>query len=82
MNTANQHVSINQGVDFERALDTLNAKAGTAFREYRKAAAKVPSSPEQVEKLRDAWIDAQRDVEHLSRHDTQRIREILQADAA
>lgn len=82
MNTANQHVSINQGVDFERALDALNVRAGKAYRDYRDVAGQKNGSPERVEELRSAWIDAQRDVEYLSRHDAQRIREILEADAA
>ena len=70
------HVDINYGVDFERALECLHHTAGKIFRQYWKAK-KGNSSEEEIERLRHAYIEAQAETEALSRHDEAAIQAVL-----
>lgn len=64
------HVDINYGVDFERALERLHHTAGKIFRRYWKAK-KGNGSDEEIARLRQAYVEA------LSRHDEAAIRAVL-----
>ncbi|NMW25876.1 hypothetical protein [Rhodanobacter soli] len=69
-------VDINYGVDFERALERLHHAAGKVFRQYWKA--KHGNAGEaEVERLRQAHLDAQREVKALSSRDEAAIRAVL-----
>lgn len=68
-------VSINHGVDFERAKECLQAEAGRLFRAYRDAQA--TSTPEAVAMARAAYIAAQARADSLRLHDFADIRAIL-----
>lgn len=69
-------VDINHGVDFERALERLQHAAGKIFRQYREA--KHGNAGEaEIERLRRAYIDAQREAEALSPRDEAAIRAVL-----
>lgn len=69
-------VDINYGVDFERALERLNHAAGKIFRQYW--AAKHGNAGEaEVERLRQAYTEAQREVKALSSRDEAAIRAVL-----
>jgi hypothetical protein len=70
------HVDINYGVDFERALERLDHAAGKCFREYW-AAKKGSGSDEEIARLRQAYDDAQAEARALSRHDEAAIRAVL-----
>lgn len=70
------HVDINYGVDFERALERLDHDAGKCFREYWKAK-KGNGSDEEIARLRRAYDDAQAATKALSRHDEAAIRAVL-----
>jgi hypothetical protein len=70
------NVDINYGVDFERALERLHYAAGKVFRHYWKAK-HGNGSDEEVAQLRQAYLDAQREVKALSRHDEAAIRAVL-----
>jgi len=67
---------INQGVDFERALEHLHRAAGEIFRHYW-AAKRGNGSEEEIARLRQAYIDAQAKAEALSRHDKAAIQAVL-----
>ena len=67
--TAMPHdVDINHGVDFEQALERLHHDAGRIFRRYW-AAKHGNGSEEEIARLRQAYIDAQRAVKALSPRD-------------
>lgn len=69
-------VDINYGVDFERALERLHHAAGKIFRQYREA--KHGNSDEaEVERLHQAYIEAQCEAEALSLRDEAAIRAVL-----
>ena len=71
------HIDINHGVDFERARERLNYKAGESFRRYREAKDRVGASPEEVEQLRAAYLEAMHEQEALSAHDSNAIQAVL-----
>ena len=71
------HIDINHGVDFERARERLNNKAGERFRCYREAKDREGASPEEVEQLRAAYLQAVHGQEALSAHDSNAIRAVL-----
>ncbi len=77
-------VDINYGVDFERALERLHHAAGKIFRQYREAkhgnaAGKIfrqyreakhgNADVAQIARLRQDYLDAQREAEGLSPRD-------------
>lgn len=70
------HVDINYGVDFERALERLDHAAGKRFREYLKAK-KDNGSDVEIARLRQAYDAAQAEAKALSRHDEVAIRAVL-----
>lgn len=73
-------VDINYGVDFERAMERLHHAAGKIFRQYREA--KHGNAGEaEIERLRQAYIDAQRETEVLSPRDEAAIRGVLARSA-
>jgi len=82
MNIAAQHVSINHGVDFERAVEVLQAKAGQAFRQYRAAKKSDVATPAEIDALREIYVQANADAESLNRNDGERINQILTAGRA
>jgi len=63
-------------VDFERALERLNHAAGKIFRQYW-AAKHGNGSEEEIVQLRQAYLDAQREVKALSRRHETAIRTVL-----
>lgn len=67
-------VSINHGVDFERAKECLQAEAGRLFRAYREA---QQIDPVETAKARAAYIAAQERADSLRLHDFTEIRAIL-----
>ncbi|PMQ03344.1 hypothetical protein DyAD56_20075 [Dyella sp. AD56] len=69
-------LDINHGVDFERALERLQHAAGKIFRQYREAKHRNGDEAE-VERLRQAYIDAQCEAESLSSRDEAAIRAVL-----
>lgn len=69
-------VDINHGVDFERALERLQHAAGKIFRQYREAK-RGNGSEEEIERLRQAYIDAQHEAEALSSRDGAAIQAVL-----
>jgi hypothetical protein len=69
-------VGINDGVDFERALERLNHAAGKIFRQYW-AAKHGNGSEAEIARLRQAYTEAQREVKALSRRDEAAIRAVL-----
>lgn len=69
-------VDINYGVDFERALERLHHAAGKIFRQYREAK-RGNGSEAEIERLRQAYIDAQHQAEALSSRDEAGIRAVL-----
>lgn len=69
------HVSINYGVDFERAKERLEAEAGRLFRAYR--ATKETGSPEAIEQARAAYVAAQERAGSLRLNDEAGIRAVL-----
>jgi hypothetical protein len=71
------HIDINHGVDFERAQERLSNKAGERFRRYREANGREDASPDEVEQLRAAYLDAQNEQEALLAHDINAIRVVL-----
>lgn len=70
------HVDINDGVDFERALERLNHAARKIFREYLMAK-KGNGSDEEIARLRQAYDEAQAETKALSRHDEAAIQAVL-----
>ena len=72
-----QHdVDINYGVDFERSLERLSHIAGRLFRQYREA--KHGRADEAtIARLRQAYLDVQREQEALSPRDTAAIQAVL-----
>lgn len=70
-------VDINDGVDFERALERLHHAAGKIFRQYREAK-HGNGSEEEIERLRLAYIDAQHEAEALSPRDELGIQAVLE----
>lgn len=70
-------VDINYGVDFERALERLHHAAGKVFRQYREAK-RGNAGEARIERLRQAYIEAQREAEALSSHDEAGIRAVLE----
>lgn len=70
-------VDINYGVDFERALERLHHEAGNIFRQYREAK-RGNADEASIKRLREAYIEAQREAEALSSHDEARIRAVLE----
>lgn len=71
----NQHVDINFGVDFELALEKLQAKAGRLFRVYR--AIKASGTPGAIEQAYEDYVVAQDRAQSLRAYDTAEIRAIL-----
>lgn len=67
--------SINYGVDYERAIECLDAEAGRLFRAY--LVARKSGSPEDVEQARAAYEAAQQRVQALRPSDAEAIRAIL-----
>lgn len=68
-------VSINHGVDFERALEHLQAEAGRLFRAYREA--KATGTPEAAAQARSDYMAAQERADSLRLHDEAGIRAVL-----
>jgi RIO-like serine/threonine protein kinase len=69
-------VGINYGVDYERALERLHHAAGKIFRQYREAK-HGNGSEEAIERLHQAYIEAQREAEALSSRDEAAIKAVL-----
>lgn len=69
-------VDINYGVDFERALERLQHAAGKIFRQYWKAK-HGNGSEEEIARLREAYVEAQREAEALSSRDDAAIKAVL-----
>lgn len=72
----NNNVDINYGVDFERALERLQHAAGKIFRQYWKAK-RGNGSEEEIARLRQAYIEAQREADTLSSRDEAAIKAVL-----
>ncbi|RDI99305.1 hypothetical protein DVT68_00100 [Dyella solisilvae] len=62
--------------DFERALERLHHAAGKIFRQYREAK-RGNGNEEEIERLRQAYIDAQDEAEALASRDESGIRTVL-----
>ncbi|MEI7038075.1 hypothetical protein [Fulvimonas yonginensis] len=69
-------LDINHGVDFERAWERLDRAAGKIFRDYWKAK-KGNASEEEIERLRQAYDEAQARTHALSRRDEAAIKAVL-----
>lgn len=69
-------VDINYGVDFERALERLHHTAGNIFRQYREAKHGNADTAE-IARLRQDYLDAQREAEGLSPRDAAGIQAVL-----
>jgi hypothetical protein len=75
--TAMQYeVDINDGSDFERAYERLSHIAGKRFQQYREAK-QSRASEEAIARLRQAYVDAQREQYALSPHDDGAINAVL-----
>lgn len=74
--TISNDVDINDGVDFERAEERLDRVVGKIFREYL-VAKKGNGSDEEIERLSQAYDEAQAAIKALSRHDEVAIRAVL-----
>lgn len=70
-------VDISYGVDFERTLESLYHAGGKIFRQYREAK-RGNAGEARIERLRQAYIEAQREAEALSSHDEAGIRAVLE----
>lgn len=75
-----QEVDINYGVDFERAHERLSHIAGRLFRQYREAK-HGNASEEAIARLRQAYLDVQREQEALSPRDAAGIQAVLAKSA-
>ena len=71
------HISINNGVDFERARELLNGIAGRAFSQYLKAKKADLTTSEQLAELRSAYKEALEDFDSLKPSDVEEIRSVL-----
>lgn len=70
-----EHAPIDFGVDFERALERLQAEAGSRYRAY--ASSKGRFTPEKVEGLHRAYLDATDRAKALRHDDAEGIEAIL-----
>jgi hypothetical protein len=75
-----QDVDINYGVDFERAHERLSHIAGRLFRQYREAK-HSNANAEAIARLRQAYLDVQREQDALSPRDTAGIQAVLATSA-
>ena len=71
-----EEVDINHGVDFERARERLNRVAGEHFRRLYQARCEHADEA-TIERLRQAYRTAQREMNALSPRDEAAIQEVL-----
>ena len=71
------YADINDGIDYERAVEVLNQRAGKAFRHYFQAMHAANVDVERVERLYDTYRAAQQAGRELSPRDAKTIALIL-----
>ena len=71
-----KEVDINYGVDYERARERLNLVAGAHFRRLYQAK-REQADEATIERLRQAYRKAQREIDALSPRDEAAIQAVL-----
>lgn len=71
------YADINAGVDFERARERLEAKAGKAYRAYWRARHDPQAAPEAAQELQDVYVQANAAAKRLRADDIGGIAAVL-----
>lgn len=71
------HIEINRGVDFERARDRLNERAGKAFRVYLEAKRSKDATEASINAAREAYDVANSEFRALRSNDAEAIARVL-----
>lgn len=71
------YADVNAGLDYERAVARLKARAGEAFRKYWFSKQRKGSDATEIARLHDVYLDAMREQRKLAPGDTAKIKAIL-----